>query len=395
MLNFDFSTYINSFIDDEEMESLVKKKDELFIKLVDDKMSSWYKNKLSDDILNKIKETSNIIKNNTDVFIVIGIGGSYMGSYALHNLFLPSFQKTKPEIIYLGNNLSQTYLDEVLDYIKTKKITVNAISKSGNTLEVKLIYDIMKKYIYDNYSKDEAKRRIIITTNSNDGYLKEEALQNDYTLFTIPEKIGGRYSIMTAAHLLPLSVAGFDIDEFINGYYSGKKYMEESYKYACIRKLMFDKEKYIENYCVYEPKMYYYTEFLKQLFAESEGKDEKGILPISTVNTRDLHSLGQFLQEGNKIVFETVLSINSDISEKESLHYYNKIIEKSVIQSHYSGKVPNIIIKLKKYNENTFGQLTMFFFMAAAFSSYLFDVNPYDQPGVENYKRNVRKNINI
>ena len=318
--------------------------------------------------------------------------------HSLQQLFSNNFKKTKPEVIYIGNNLSATYLNEVMEYIKDKDVSVNVISKSGSTLEIKLTYNLIKEFMSSKYSDEEMKKRIIITTNSKSGYLKEEVDKYGYISLCMPDGIGGRYSIATSAHLLPLSVMNIDIDEFLKGYYNGRKYIDESYNYAVIRNLMFKQKKYIENYSVYEPKLYYYTEFLKQLFGESEGKDGKGIYPVSTVNTRDLHSLGQFLQEGNKIIFETVLKINriDGLDEKyNSISSYNDLVASSVIKAHYEGGVPNLIIEIDKLCESSIGEATMFFMLAAAFSAYLFDVDPFNQPGVEKYKNIVNENINL
>ena len=312
-----------------------------------------------------------------------------MGSYSLQQLLCPSFKNDKIEVIYIGTNLSGTYLNEVLDYVKDKEVTVNIISKSGSTLEIKLTYELIKEFMEKKYSKEEVLKRIIVTTNITSGYLKEEVERCGYTSFDMPDEIGGRYSIITPGHLLPMAVMNLDIDSFLSGYYEGKKYLDDAFIYAVIRNLMYKQGKFIENYSVYEPKMYYFTEFLKQLFGESEGKDGKGIFPISTVNTRDLHSLGQFLQEGNKIVFETVLKINMKddlVFNNYSLAKLNEIVTASVIDAHYSGNVPNLIIEIEKNDEKSIGEVIMFFMLAAAFSAYLFDVNPFNQPGVEAYK---------
>ena len=319
-----------------------------------------------------------------------------MGSYALQQLLCPSFKKDKTEVIYIGTNLSGTYLNEVLDYVEDKEVSVNIISKSGSTLEIKLTYELIKEFMEKKYSEEEAYKRIIVTTNVTSGYLKEEVDEYGYTSFDMPDEIGGRYSIITPAHLLPMTVMNLDIDSFLEGYYEGKKYLDDAYSYAVIRNLMYKQGKYIENYSIYEPKMYYFTEFLKQLFGESEGKDGKGVFPISTVNTRDLHSLGQFLQEGNKIVFETVLKINMKddlVFNNYSLARLNEIVTSSVMDAHYSGEVPNMIIEIETNNEKSIGEAIMFFMLAAAFSAYLFDVNPFDQPGVEAYKSIMNERI--
>lgn len=396
MLKFEFSKYMDSFINKKECSKLMKRKDEILEKFNAEKMTGWYKQEVSNELLSKIKEISQKIRHDSDVLLVVGIGGSYMGSYALQQLLCPSFKKDKTEVIYIGTNLSGTYLNEVLDYVEDKEVSVNIISKSGSTLEIKLTYELIKEFMEKKYSEEETHKRIIVTTNVTSGYLKEEVDEYGYTSFDMPDEIGGRYSIITPAHLLPMAVMNLDIDSFLEGYYEGKKYLDDAYSYAVIRNLMYKEGKYIENYSIYEPKMYYFTEFLKQLFGESEGKDGKGIFPISTVNTRDLHSLGQFLQEGNKIVFETVLKINMKddlVFNNYSLARLNEIVTSSVMDAHYSGEVPNMIIEIETNNEKSIGEAIMFFMLAAAFSAYLFDVNPFDQPGVEAYKSIMNERI--
>lgn len=396
MLKFEFSKYMDNFISKDDYSKLISIKDEILEEFYQEKMTGWYKQEISNELLDRIKNVSYNIRNNSDVLLVVGIGGSYMGSYALQQLLCPSFKKDKTEVIYIGTNLSGTYLNEVLDYVEDKEVSVNIISKSGSTLEIKLTYELIKEFMEKKYSEEEAHRRIIVTTNITSGYLKEEVDKYNYTSFDMPDEIGGRYSIITPAHLLPMAVMNLDIDSFLEGYYEGKKYLDDAYSYAVIRNLMYKQDKYIENYSVYEPKMYYFTEFLKQLFGESEGKGGKGIFPISTVNTRDLHSLGQFLQEGNKIVFETVLKINMKddlVFNNYSLARLNEIVATSVIDAHYSGDVPNMIIEIETNNEKSIGEAIMFFMLAAAFSAYLFDVNPFDQPGVEAYKSIMNERI--
>lgn len=397
MLKFDFTNYVLPFIDKDKYDLLNNQKESIIKKLKEDKMTGWYNNQLSNEILDKIKIISEKVKQNSDILLIIGIGGSYMGSYSMSKIFLNENEKHETEVIYIGNNLSSRNLKEVVSYIGDKKVSINVISKSGETLEVNFTYKYIKNYMENKYSAEELKERIIITTNLNSGFLKEEIERYGFINFNIPEDVGGRYSILTPAHLFPMAVMNIDIDEFIKGYYSAKEYINDAYQYACNRKLLFDNKFYIENYSVYEPKLYYYTEFLKQLFSESEGKDNKGIFPVSTVNTRDLHSLGQFIQEGNKIIFETVLKVNNKediVYDNVSLNNYNDLALKSVVTSHYNGGVPNNIIEIGECNECELGQLTMFFMMSAAISGYLFGVNPYNQDGVEKYKSILKMSIN-
>lgn len=392
MLTFDFTTYMDSFIDKNMYNELLEKKEEIYQKFITNNMADWFTKKVDDDVLSKVKFAATKIKETSDVLLVIAIGGSFMGGFAISEVFNNKYKKKDTEVIYIGNSLSAIEMEELLDYLEDKQISVNVISKSGTTFEIKTTYDLIKDYMLNKYSLDEVKNRIYITTNNNDGYLKEEADKYGFEKFIIPDGVGGRFCISTPAHLLPMSVNNIDIDKFLSGYYEGKEYFKQAYDYSVIRNVMFRKGKYTENFSVYEPKLYYYTEYIKQGFAESEGKDGKGILPISTVNSRDLHSLGQFLQDGNKIIFETVIKANMGTNEK--LKKYNNIICDSVITAHYQGDIPNMIIDIGIPTEKVIGEVTMFFMMAAVCSAYLFEVNPFDQPGVENYKDIMRQKIN-
>ena len=391
MLKFDFTTYMDKFINTDEYLELMDKKDSIYNAFINNKMAEWFVKEVDSQVMDKIYDVALKIKTNSDVLLVIGIGGSYIGGFSISQLFTNKYKPKETEVIYIGNNLSSASIDEVLDYIENKDISVNVISKSGSTFEIKKTYDLIKKYMLNKYSLDEFKKRVIVTTNDKDGYLKEEADKYGFTSFVIPDGVGGRFSISTPAHLLPMLVSGLDIKSFLEGYYLGKENFDAAYKYSVIRNLMYKQGKVVENFSTYEPKFCFYTEYIKQEFAESEGKDGKGILPISTVNTRDLHSLGQFLQDGNKIVFETVIKV--DMGKNQEFKEYNNIVCESVINAHYQGDVPNLIIDIGKLSEKTIGEVTMFFMMAAVCSAYLFDVNPFDQPGVENYKSIMRSKI--
>ncbi len=395
MIKFDFSTYMKNYVEialDKNLQNT------LFKKLENDNMTGWYQRKTSKEVIEKIEETSSKITSSSDVLLVIAIGGSFMGSYALKEMFIPSFIKQKTEVIYIGNNLSSKYLQDVLDYIKDKDISVNVISKSGTTLEINLTYKIIKDFLENKYSQEELQKRIIITTDKENGLLREEANKNNYTSFEIDKNIGGRYSMITPAHLLPLSVLGLDINELISGYMNGFNYKDEAYIYANIRNKLFEQNKLVENFSVYEPSMYYFTEWLKQLFGESEGKSNKGIFPVSSVNTRDLHSLGQFLQEGKNIVFETVIKVentNDIVLNNYTLNDINQKVLTSVATAHYQENTPSNIITIEKLSLYNIGELISFFMMSSALSAYLFNVNPFDQPGVEKYKKEIKNNINI
>lgn len=393
MIQLDFSTYTNKNIEVDE-----EKKKNIIDRLYQDKMAGFINNIIDDNEIKKIKEVSKRIQENSDVLIVIGIGGSFMGSYAIKNMFLNSFMRPKTEVIYLGTDLSSSYLSEVLDYIKDKEVSLNVISKSGTTMEIQLVYKLVKERLEEKYSHEELKDRIIITTDSEKGKLREEVSIKGYTSFVIPDDIGGRYSLMTAAHLLPISVMGLDISEMLSGYREGLTLIDDSYYYANLRVELFKDKKYIENFSVYEPKLYYYTEWIKQLLGESEGKNGKGIFPISTVNTRDLHSLGQFIQEGNPILFETVIKVlNSEDIEigNISLNKLNHLVSDAVCTAHFNGNTPSIIISIDELSLKNVGSLSAFFMLAAAFSAYLFEVDPFNQPGVEAYKSEVKKRIDL
>ncbi len=390
MLKFDFSTYMNTHVNIDQDKKL-----KIIEKLKQDKMAGFIRYQLSDQQKMQIIDTACQIRQNSDVFIVIGIGGSFMGSYAMKHLFLPTFKNVKTEVIYLGQSLSEIDFEEVVNYIKDKEVALNVISKSGTTLEIQLIYHRIKEELKKKYSKEELQKRIIITTDRNKGLLREEVNKEGFLSFEIPEDIGGRYSLMTPAHLLPMAVMDLDIFELFSGFQEGLNLIDEAYYYANLRIELFKQKKYIENFSVYEPKLYYYTEWLKQLFGESEGKENCGIFPVSTVNTRDLHSLGQFIQQGNPILFETVIQvINDKINNSNSFESINKDICEAVCRAHYQENTPSIIISMDGLTLKNIGCLSSFMMLAAAFSAYLFNVNPFTQPGVEAYKRELKHKVN-
>lgn len=391
MVTFDFKTYTNQEVSIDSLQ-----KEQVIQKLLHDPMAGFINHVISQEEIEEIKRVATQIKATSEVLLVIGIGGSFMGSYALKNMFVSPFKTPDTEVIYLGYNLSSEYLSEVLDYIENRDVSVNVISKSGTTMEIYLTYSLIKNELKKKYSKEELQKRIIITTDREKGTLRQEVNQEGYTSFSIPSDIGGRYSLMSPAHLLPLAVMDLDIDNLLAGYQEGLQLLDDAYQYASLRVELFHQNKLLENFSVYEPSLYYYTEWIKQLLAESEGKNKKGIFPISTVNTRDLHSLGQFIQEGNPILFETVIRILSgkDVKiEDTSLNKINQIVTESVCAAHYDGHTPSIIISLDKLDMKHIGSLSAFFMLAAAFSSYLFEVDPFNQPGVEAYKKEVRKNL--
>ena len=396
MIKFDFNSMVDNFINKDNYDKLMNRKIEVYNKFSKEYMTGWTK-KISKDEVNKIKEVAKEVKSHSKCLVVIGIGGSFLGSYAVKEMLGNYFKKDKFEVIYAGTTLSSKYMNELLEYLEDIDFSINVISKSGTTMETTITYKLIKNLMESKYEGDELRKRIIITTDKVKGSLRKEVEKMGYTSFEIPDDIGGRYSIMTAAHLFPLAF-NIDLDDFIEGYYEGERYREEAYKYAVTRKCLNDSGKVVENYVSYEENMYYFTEWLKQLYGESEGKEGKGIFPVSTIHTRDLHSLGQFVQEGNKIIFETFFKvIESDrvnYNDKD-LHEVNNIVLDSVRKAHVSGEVPSIEIVLIEVNEEVIGKLMYFFMLGAAFSGYLFDINPFDQPGVEVYKKEVRENLGV
>lgn len=396
MIKFDFNTYVKSFIDENKFNELYSKKDEYINKLNSLEMTGWTK-EIDQNIISNIEKTANYIKDNFDSLVVIGIGGSFLGSYSFHQAFKKYFNDNSFEVIYAGTTLSSKYLDELYEYLKNKNFCINVISKSGTTMETTITYNLLKDLLKRKYSQDEIKRRIIVTTDKENGSLRKEVNEEGYISFEIPSNIGGRYSFMTPAHLLPLAL-NYNIKNIVDGYYDGKRFIDKAFEYAVVRRLLFDNKKQIECFTVYEESLYYFTEWLKQLFGETEGKNNVGIYPTSMVHTRDLHSLGQFVQEGNKILFETFIKVdrtNHYIKyNNEDLHTINNIVEDSVERAHFSGNTPCIEIELDELNESNLSELIYFFMLSAAFSGLLFGLDPFNQPGVEVYKREVKESLN-
>lgn len=376
--------------------------------------------RIDKDEIGRIKNTGKKIREDSDVFIVIGIGGSYLGARACiealtHNFYndLPGDERRGPQIYYLGNNISSKYLVDLFDVIDGKDISVNIISKSGTTTEPAIAFRFMKEYMEEKYGKSEARNRIYATTDSEKGALKELADKEGYETFIIPDDIGGRYSVLTPVGLLPIAVAGIDINELIKGAkeasieYSNRNLDENhAYQYAAIRNILYNKGKEIEILVNYEPNLEYLSQWWKQLFGESEGKDKKGIFPASVNFTTDLHSMGQFIQDGRRNLFETVIKVNDpieDISikatddnldglnylEGKTLDWVNKKAFEGTREAHIEGRVPNLTIEIPKLDEFYVGKLIYFFEKSCSMSGYLLGVNPFNQPGVEAYKKNM------
>lgn len=396
MIKYDFKTYTRNYFTEEEYNEILSKKVDIINKLKNSNMNGWTK-EIDAATISKIKETASFIKKNFDCLVVIGIGGSFLGSYAFDKMFRKYFDDDKFEIIYAGTTLSSKHLEELIKYLRNKNFCINVISKSGTTMETSITYKLLKDALKRKYDEEELKNHIIVTTDKYKGKLREEVNEMGYTSFIIPDDIGGRYSFITPAHLLPLAV-NYNIDEIIDGYYHGKRLLDVAYEYAATRYLLYKHGKVVENFTVSEENMSYFSEWLKQLFGETEGKNGVGILPTSTVFTRDLHSLGQFIQEGNKILFETFIKVtetNNYIEyNKEDLSTINNIVIDSVIRAHSKGNVPCLEIEMDELTEETIGILIYFFQLSAAFSGYLFGVEPFNQPGVEVYKQEVRDALN-
>ena len=394
MIKFDFNTYVDKFIDKEKYNQLMTKKEQIIDKLDHSNMTGW-RDEIDPKLIEEINETAKYIKYNYDCLVVIGIGGSFLGSYAFDSMFRKYFDDNKFEIIYAGTTLSSKYLDELLRYLTGKNFCINVISKSGKTMETTITYKLLKDLIKRKYP-EEVKNRIIITTDKENGPLREEVNTEGYKSFVIPNNIGGRYSFITPAHLLPLAL-NYNINEIIDGYYHGKRLIDNAYQYAVTRKLLFDDNRYVENFCVNEQNFIHFIDWVKQLFGETEGKERVGILPTSCIHTRDLHSLGQFIQDGNKIVFETYIKVKKSDNFIEyngrELHEISNIVEDSVIRAHYKGDVPCIEINIEELTPYNIANLIYFFQLSAAFSAYLFGVEPFDQPGVEIYKQEIRESL--
>ena len=364
----------------------------------------------------RIKQVAGKIQKDSDVLLCIGIGGSYLGARAVIESLTSSFCHHKencPEIVYVGNNLSPNYLNDVIDKISNKNVSINVISKSGTTTEPAIAFRVFREFLESKYGIQEARKRIYVTTDKAKGALKTLAKEEGYETFVIPDNVGGRYSVLTAVGLLPIAVTGMDIDKLMLGAKIAEdKYKEENlkynecYQYAVLRNILYKSEKNIEILVNYEPKMHYFTEWWKQLYGESEGKEAKGIFPAGVDFTTDLHSMGQYIQEGRRNLFETVLVIDEpemDITIKQdednldgmnfvagkTLDFVNKKAMEGTIEAHVSGGVPNILLHLEKLDEETIGNLIYFFELACAISGKLLGVNPFNQPGVEEYKRNM------
>ena len=368
----------------------------------------------------RIKKTAAKIQSDSDVLLVIGIGGSYLGARAAIEFLTHSFYnvldkgtRKTPQIFFVGNNISSKYIKDLQDVVRDKDFSINIISKSGTTTEPAIAFRVFKEMLIEKYGKEEANKRIYATTDKAKGALKNLANQEGYESFVVPDDVGGRFSVLTAVGLLPIAVSGADIDKLMEGAASGrKKALETPYEenpallYATIRNILLRKGKHVEIVANYEPSLHYVSEWWKQLFGESEGKDQKGIFPAAVDLTTDLHSMGQFIQDGARIMFETVINVEESpeevvLKEEEidtdgmnylagkNVDFVNKSAMNGTILAHTDGQVPNLKVNVPEQNEFYLGELFYFFEFACGISGYLLGVNPFNQPGVESYKRNM------
>lgn len=368
----------------------------------------------------RIKEAAKKIQSDSEVFVVIGIGGSYLGARAAIEFLRHGFynnitkeQRKTPEIYYAGNSISGTYLRDLIDVIGDRDFSVNIISKSGTTTEPSIAFRVFKEMLEKKYGKEGAAKRIYATTDKAKGALKTLATAEGYETFVVPDDVGGRFSVLTAVGLLPIAVSGADVDKLMEGAAAGRELAlnkefkdNDSLQYAAIRNILLRKGKSVEVLANYEPSCHYVSEWWKQLYGESEGKDQKGLFPASVDLTTDLHSMGQFIQDGSRIMFETVLNveesrrevvIDEDKDDLDGLNYLagknmdfvNKSAMNGTILAHTDGNVPNLLVNIPEQNEFYLGELFYFFEFAVGISGYLLGVNPFNQPGVESYKKNM------
>lgn len=360
----------------------------------------------------RIKKDAEYIRNNFDILVVCGIGGSYLGARAAIDALNGIHPTNKVEIIYMGQTFAASYIKQVLDYLKGKKFAINVISKSGTTTETAVAFRLLRELLESQVGKEEAAKAIFATTDKEKGALLELCKKYGYERYVLPDDVGGRYSVFTAVGLLPMAVAGIDIDAFMEGAKEEKDELDngeinEAYKYAVARHILYKSGYAVEMFVTYEPRFVQLGEWWKQLFGESEGKDGTGLLPDSATFTTDLHSLGQFIQQGSKVLFESILNIvhpESDVAipgdpdnldglnylEGKTLDYVSKKAMEGTIDAHVnSGKVPNIVVDVEKMDAKHLGAIMYFYMRACAMSAYLNEINPFNQPGVEIYKKNM------
>ena len=375
---------------------------------------------IAEDDFSRIENCVKEFAPKSEIIVVIGIGGSYLGARAvieaLQHSFAPYVNNGRPHILYAGNNISEDYIHDLMEVLDSRDYSLVVISKSGTTTEPALAFRILKRHCEEKYGVEAAKQRIITITDARRGALKTMADKENYPSFVIPDDVGGRYSVLTPVGLLPIAFAGFNIRELVRGAKDMMKFVTENptfaenpvLQYAAVRNLLYQDNLRVELMTSFEPQLFYFIEWYKQLFGESEGKEGKGIFPAGAIFSTDLHSLGQYIQEGSRQLFETVLAVekthhkvaiphdaedldNLNYLQHRSIHEINQIARKGTCLAHVDGKVPNLLISIPEINEYNLGQLIYFFEISCAVSGYILDVNPFDQPGVEAYKKNMFK----
>lgn len=417
--------HIKSFITDSKL-SVYKDKVANTFKTIYDKSGAgndflgWttLPSEMTTDFIQDIKNQAELLRKKSEVFVVVGIGGSYLGARAVIEALSHQFgalinKVDNTQIVYAGHNMSEEYMVELLELLDNKEYSMAVISKSGTTTEPAVAFRILKNHLENKYGKEEARTRIVAITDKERGALKTLANEEGYKTYIVPDNVGGRYSVLTPVGLLPIAVAGIDIEELVNGALAVENYCKENQnadnvvaQYAVARQALYHDGKTNEILVSYEPRMQYIAEWWKQLYGESEGKDGKGIFPASDIFTTDLHSMGQYIQEGLRNLFETIISVENPTkeiripladSDLDQLNYIagkrlsevNHTAETATILAHVDGGVPNIVIQIPEISASTIGQLIYFFEMGCALSGYMLEVNPFDQPGVEAYKKNM------
>lgn len=394
MLKFDFKTF-NKVIDNSNYQKQIHDIRKIFETKKEN--LDWYSHDtcITNKEIEKIKKVSNYIKNSADVFVVIGKCSAYLNSKAIIDMFNDKYEKNKPEIIYVGDSLSSNNLREILTYIQDKEIVLNVISKNGNTIETNLMFDVFYDLMQAKYENKELKKRIIITTDAKNGRLRKLVKENGFVSFPVKKNIIERYSILTTIGLLPMCVSGIDIDKFIEGYSNGKKYIDKAYIYAVLRDILYHQGRKIEVISGYDPRLSSFIQYLQMLFVQTQGKNNAGILPICSMNTNDIYTVGQYLYQGDTIAFETILAI----AHTEDINIINKSLAKinhlamlnnlKVHQNH----TPSNIITVSKLNEKNIGELVYFYLVSAAIGGFLMDINPFDEGSMNKYKKMLMESI--
>ena len=420
-INFDFAgVCVNQDLQTWEKEMLISHELIMNANGEGNDFLGWRDLPLQTENLLEISKVARNLRENNEILVVIGIGGSYLGARAVIEALSGAFdsllaKKKSPIILYAGENLSEDYMADLLEVLQTRDFSLCVISKSGTTTEPAIAFRILKKALEEKYGKENTKERIIAITDKSKGALRGLATENGYKTFEIKDDVGGRFSVLTPVGLLPIAVAGYDIEAIMQGakemrevLINDKSMTNPAWKYAAFRNLLYNKGKKIDVFLSYQPALQYLSRWWQQLFGESEGKNGKGLFPVCLLNTTDLHSMGQYIQEGERLMFETVLKVKNnnkkvdmpyDEEDKDGLNYLlshslnqiNQIALKATQQAHIDGGVPQIRIEIEKIEEKTLGALLYFFEFACALSAYALKVNPFNQPGVEAYKNNMFK----